>query len=260
MQSPRLICIGSNLESQIALQDLVAADVPVQALITRPASSPGGASDYVDLHDFCAGHNIACVDTININSQETIERIAELKPDCLFVLGWSQLLGAELLALPAVCCIGSHPSLLPFGRGRAPVPWTILQGLEESAVTLFKMELDADAGDIAWQATFNVQADWHAMDLYREIAGLLGNGFTQVYEAIAGDKLKFQPQNFAQSTYREKRGPADGWIDFSQDAVIVDRLIRAVSQPFPGAYSYHRNHFQVLTVITMAARLRSGER
>ena len=237
----KITCVGFNLESQIALQGMLDARVNVTTLVTLPAGASRGVSDYVDLHDLCAQHGIDVIDTRDINSAATLEAIARAEPDYIFTLAWNRLFSRALLDLPRYSVIGSHPSLLPEGRGRAPVPWTIIEGLQQSGVSFFVMNDRADDGELLLQKAFDVPGRAYAYDLYKLVAGNLRDGFIELYQrALTGD-LGSAPAAQRASTYRSKRTPDDGHIDFTRSAEQIDRLIRAVSYPYPGAFTYYHD-------------------
>ena len=127
--SPRVVCIGANLESEVILNGLISISANVVGLVTVRPEQSSAISDYVDLHGVCRAAGIPAIDTDDINDPATLDRIRELQPDFLFTLGWSQMFGTALLALPEQFVVGSHPAPLPQMRGRAPIPWTILEGL-----------------------------------------------------------------------------------------------------------------------------------
>lgn len=237
---PRVVCVGANLESEIALRGLLEIGANVVGLVTVPVYQRVSViSDYVDLHPLCAANGIVTVDTEDINAPETLIEIATLQPDYIFTLGWSQLFQAALLAIPTQYVLGSHPAPLPAGRGRAPVPWTILQGHTRSAVTIFRMDTGVDAGAILCQKWFDIPLRAYAMDVYRLVANGLREGYSELYRAFAsGEIVTGIAQDLTQASHRAKRVPADGHLDFTRCAVELDALVRAVSQPYPGAYSY----------------------
>lgn len=237
MSELRVVCVGANLESEIALQALLDADVSVVGLVTLPARSVSGVSDYRDLHSLCEGAGVSVVDTADINSPEACEAIAALEPDYIFVLGWSQIFRKALLQIPTHGVIGSHPTPLPERRGRAPIPWTILEGHRQSAVTLFRMSPGVDDGPIVYQEGFVLPERPYAMEAYRIVANTLASGFVSLYRRLSRNAVSERAQE-GFGSYRARRSPADGHIDFSRKAEHVDRLVRAVSEPFPGAYTY----------------------
>jgi methionyl-tRNA formyltransferase len=240
MRQPRIICVGANLETEIALKILLREGVPIAGLVTLPGDATDAVSDYVDLCDLCEGASIPIVYTQNINSAETIDRLKALNPDYIFVLGWSQIFRSNILNLPTQFIVGSHPTPLPEGRGRAPIPWTILDHRRESAISLFKMDSGVDSGAILKQRYFAVPEHAYAMDVYRLAADNLGAAYVDLYKDICADEVREDLQDENQATYRAKRTPADGYIQFTMSARKIWDIIRAVSEPYPGAYTYYQ--------------------
>ncbi|MCA9259098.1 MAG: hypothetical protein KDA61_07855 [Planctomycetales bacterium] len=240
MKSPRIACLGANRESEVVLQALVAGGANVAAVVTLPPGAAAGVCDYVDLHPFCATHNIPTVDCRHINSSPVRERLAAFKPDYLYVLGWSEMLADDALSLPAQYVVGSHPSDLPEGRGRAPVPWAILEDRDELVVSLFRMVRGADAGPLLLQRRFRLPARPYASEVYELVAENLGAAFCDLHAMhVAGSGAAATPQDERRASYRARRGPADGRLAFQRSAEEIERLVRAVSEPYPGAYAYY---------------------
>ena len=237
---PRIICVGANIETEVALRGLINNSVNIVSLVTLPINKSQGVSDYVDLHSLCKSNGIKTIDTTDINSIETCEQIRRQNPDYIFVLGWSQIFKPTLLNIPKEFVVGSHPSPLPLGRGRAPVPWTILQDMEKTAVTLFKMDTGIDSGDILLQKWFDIPNKATALILYNLVAENLCNAFCEIYERILTNNIEIVEQDLNKVTFRSIRTISDGWIDFKKSAFDIDKLIRAVSEPYPGAYSYYQ--------------------
>jgi methionyl-tRNA formyltransferase len=237
---PRIVCVGSNEESKVALEGLVQAGAAIVGVVTWPAGARSGISDYVDLHPLCAKHGIPCIDTEDINQPDTVDAIRGLQPDHVFVLGWSQLLGNDAIDVPHRYVVGSHPTPLPHGRGRAPVPWMILLGDRRGAVSLFRMVRGADAGPLLLQRWFDIAPDVNATTLYRQVAETLRDAFCELYGRLAEGSVLETPQDEEQASYRARRVPGDGLIDFQGSRDAVDRLVRAVTHPYPGAYTYYR--------------------
>lgn len=238
----KICCIGSNLESFECLSYLVNQGCTIHTLITLPAGRSKNVSDYYDLHDFCRDHNINVVDTTNVNSQETITELNKINPDYLFTLGWSQIFKADFIACFSEFVVGTHPSKLPHGRGRAPLPWTILEDLRKSAVSFFKIDTGIDTGKLIFQREFDIAPKTYVKDLYDRVAMELGLGFHDIYTSIANNEaITFEAQDETNVTIRGKRTPSDGLIEFSQKVADVEKLIRAVSEPYPGAYCYYKD-------------------
>lgn len=240
VNKPRIICVGSNIESEVVLRVLIKHKVNIVLLVTLPSKESDGVCDYVDLHPLCESNNIRTIDTKDINSVETCMQIKEESPDYIFVLGWSQIFKASLLNIPRKFVVGSHPSPLPEGRGRAPVPWTILQEKKKSAVTLFRMDVGVDSGDILLQKWFDIPKNASALTLYNLVVENLCNAFYEIHDRILSNNVEIIVQDISKATYRAKRTLSDGYIDFNKSAYDIEKLIRAVSEPYPGAYSYYQ--------------------
>lgn len=238
----KICCIGSNLESYECLRYLVDQKCRIHTLITLPGGHSKNVSDYYDLHEFCETHGINVVDTTNVNSEETISELHKISPDYLFTLGWSQIFKSDFIACFSHFVVGTHPSKLPHGRGRAPLPWTIIEDLRESAVSFFKIDTGVDTGKLIFQRNFEIPPRTYVKDLYARVAKELGLGFHEIYKSIAnGATLPFSEQDKENVTVRGKRTPSDGLVEFHQNVKDIEKLIRAVSEPYPGAYCYYKD-------------------
>ena len=240
--NPKICCIGSNLESFECLSYLVDQGCKIQTLITLPSGQSKNVSDYYDLHDFCKTHGIHVVDTTNVNAENTVRELKTLQLDYLFTLGWSQIFRKDFIDCFSEFVVGTHPSKLPHGRGRAPLPWTILEDLKTSAVSFFKIDTGVDTGSLIFQRNFDIPAGTYVQTLYSEVATQLGLGFHEIYKRITNnEKITFSVQDEKGATIRGKRTPSDGFIEFNAHINDIEKLIRAVSKPYPGAYCYYKN-------------------
>jgi len=196
-------------------------------------------SDFASLDDLTKKYKINHIKVQNINEQKNIDMLRLIKPDLILVMGWSQLLKKEILSIPKIGVIGSHPTMLPKYRGRAPIPWTIIKKLKESALTFFYMKEGADDGDILDQRKFNVTIEDDASSLYVKITNLGKIMLLQNLKLIKQGQGKKTPQD--ESKFIEfwpKRTPDDGKIDWSKKGEEIHTMIRANTHPYPGAFSF----------------------
>ncbi|MCK0743675.1 methionyl-tRNA formyltransferase [Chromohalobacter nigrandesensis] len=242
MMRPRIVCVGANLESEVSLKCLIRNGVNITGLVTLPTSFSETVSDYRDLHGLAYEAGIPVIETNDINSHQTLDELRNFNPDYLFVLGWSQILKSQALSVVSGFVVGSHPTPLPQRRGRAPIPWTILDGADSSAVTLFKMSSKVDDGPILVQKRFDIPERPKAMDVYQLAAKALSNAFIDLHEQIVAGEVVETTQYCEEASYRGKRTPQDGFIDFCLPAKDVDCLIRAASAPYPGAYFFYKGN------------------
>ena len=235
-----VVCVGSNIESMVCLQKFRQKNIPVSGLVTLPFKEQKRGSDYRDLTSFCNENKIPFFRTNNINSTKTKDWLKDINPDVIFILGWSQIFDEELIDLPKKYIIGSHPSDLPYGAGRAPVVWTILEDLRKSAVSFFKINKEVDAGNLVFQKHFHIPERADSTLLYNLVALNLSEGFVEIYKQIQSNTLSEQKQDMSRRTVRPKRIFEDGKIDFNKTANEIDRLIRATTEPYPAAFSFYK--------------------
>jgi len=236
-----IVCVGSNIESLVCLQTFKDNNIHVSGLVTLGLKQHRRGSDYRNLAPFCYKNDISFFRTNDINSTETKDWLKVINPDVIFILGWSQILDAELIHLPKKYIIGSHPSDLPYGAGRAPVVWTILEKLKKSAVSFFKITNEVDAGNLVLQRYFEIPERSDSTFLYDLVAMNLSEGFVEVYHKIISNTLLEKKQDMSRRTVRPKRVFEDGRIYFNKSGAEIDKLIRATTQPYPAAYFYFKN-------------------
>ena len=235
-----IVCVGSNIESMVCLQKFKGNNITISGLVTLPFQQEKRGSDYRNLTPFCNENNIPFFKTKNINSNETKDWLRDINPDVIFILGWSQIFDKELINLPKKYIVGSHPSDLPFGAGRAPVVWTILEDLRKSAVSFFKINKNVDAGNLVLQKHFSILERTDSMLLYNLVSNKLSEGFIEIYNQIQNNTLSENIQDISRRTLRPKRVYEDGLLHFNKSAEEIDRLIRATTEPYPAAFSFYK--------------------
>jgi len=236
VQAAPYVFVGGVDISHACLAALCEQGLP-PALAVGYDASRAQASGYRDLGDLAERHGFPLVRTADVNDPELVERIERLRPKLLYVLGWSQLVKPRLLAIPEHGSAGMHPTKLPEGRGRAPIPWTILKGLTETACTLFLLAEGVDDGPIVGQVPVNVDAREDAGTLYAKHRAAHVALVREHTAALLAGTAPVAEQDHAAATYWERRRPEDGRIDWTASAAAVDRLVRAVTRPFPGAFT-----------------------
>lgn len=199
------------------------------------------ASGFTDLGPLAELHDFELVRTHEVNDPLLVERIVALRPAVIFVIGWSQLIKRDLLACPRHGCVGIHPTDLPEGRGRAPIPWTIIRGLERTASTMFFLTEGVDDGDVIGRVPLRVGPRETAATLYaKHRAAHVELVRRHAVDLIAGT-APHTPQQHDRATYWEVRRPEDGRIAPDAPVAVADRLVRAVTHPFPGAFVEQRD-------------------
>jgi methionyl-tRNA formyltransferase len=130
-----------------------------------------------------------------------------------------------------------HGSLLPKYRGRAPVNWVLVEGETVTGVTLHVMDPKPDRGDIVGQREIPIADDDTARTLHGKTAAAAGELLRELWPRIEGGTETRTPQDPEKATYRGRRGPEDGRLDFTRPARTCWNLVRAVTHPYPGAFT-----------------------
>jgi methionyl-tRNA formyltransferase len=231
--------IGSVSSSWHTLRGLVRGGVQITAVLGLDERHAQRVSDYRSLRELAESNAVPYLSFDLVTEPAVSEFLQAHRPDLLFVVGLSQLVPKQVRGLARADSIGFHPTLLPRGRGRAPVAWTILLG-EPAAANLFFLTDEPDAGDLIDQRPVEVRPDDYAQDLIDRTNQVLEQMVTDLAPRIIQGALPRTPQDHSQATYYPKRTPADGRIDWSLPAENIYRLIRAASHPYPGAFTFHQ--------------------
>jgi len=180
--------------------------------------------------------NIHLLKINHINEDIAKKTIRDYNIDWLFIIGWSQIADRELLNIPNKGCIGIHPTLLPKGRGRAAIPWAIIKNLDKTGVTMFKLDEGVDTGDIIDQIEIPLKKDETATELYKKVNKAHIDLIAQVYPNLLKNNIVLKKQDENQATYWEGRTPQDGLLKEEMSIVDAERLVRATTRPYPGAF------------------------
>jgi methionyl-tRNA formyltransferase len=164
--------------------------------------------------------------------------VESVRPEFILSFYYRWLIPARLLRLARGGAFNLHGSLLPRLRGRCPVNWAILLGEPESGLTLHHMVAAADAGDIVAQARVPIGPRETARSLFDKLTPLAYRLVSEAWPLIRDGRAPRIPQDESRATVFGGRRPEDGLIDWRNGAVGVDRLVRAVTHPYPGAFTF----------------------
>jgi methionyl-tRNA formyltransferase len=237
-KNPKIVLAGSVNSSRKTLEKLIEHEMNITGVLGLSPSVSKNVSGYVDLEKLASKNKLKFSHFNNINDNDTEGFVKECEPDYLFVTGLSQLVKKPLLSIPESGCVGFHPTKLPEGRGRGAVAWLILDKAP-AAATFFIMREGMDDGPILVQEEFKIAEEDYAMDVIHNIVEAIGSGLDRCLPMMKKGKLNATEQDHSRATYLGKRNPEDGKIDWSESASDIHRLIRAVSDPLPGAFTYY---------------------
>ena len=236
-----IVFVGAVEEGWMALNAILEQPEhknDVSAIISIDDAEAGSISGYRSFDGLAEKHGIAIHKIKHIRSASSVELIKGLAPDLLIVIGWSQLVSDEVLRIPRLGSIGLHTTLLPRHRGRAPIPWAIIKGLGKSGNTLFYFTPGVDNGDIIGQEPFYITLTDTAQTVYEKATHAGVNLVLKYLPMIKDGTAPRIKQDESMADHWPKRTPADGLIDWNKPALEIHNLIRGVSHPYPGAFTY----------------------
>jgi methionyl-tRNA formyltransferase len=194
----------------------------------------------------------------SLGKPEYMAWMQDLDIDIGLVIGVSNLIPSKMLEIPKLGFIGMHPTLLPVGRGRAPIPWTLIKDLKKSGTTLFICDAEADTGKILAQKSYPVHYEDTCTTLGKRsddaVIELLINSLPEYYN---GNIVPFA-QDEGKATRWEKRTPADGLVDWKKSSREIYNWIRALTNPYPGAFTFFHGKKVMIWAARESADLRTG--
>ncbi len=221
----------------VGIEALLAQGVDICAVFTHK-DNPDENIWFASVAELAAANGIPVYAAEDINHPLWRQKIAAMAPDFLFSFYYRDLLGEELLKIPTKGCFNLHGSLLPRYRGRCPANWVLVHGEKETGVTLHKMEKQPDRGNIYGQQKVEIDENDTALTLHHKLAEAAKKLLTTALPTLLSGQSKGIPQNHSLASYFGGRSPKDGAIHWHKEATEIRNLIRAVTRPYPGAFSW----------------------
>ena len=230
--------MGTPAFAACSLQKLIDEGYEIPLVVTQP-DRKGNRNKMIlsEVRKLALEHGIETAQPVRIKKDpELIERIAALEPDMIVVAAFGQILPQSVLDIPKLGCINVHGSLLPKLRGASPMHAAILEGLDESGITIMRMEAGLDTGDMISK----VSCDIKGKD-FTEVSEILAEAgaelLAETIPHIADGTAVYEKQDDSEATYAGMMKKTDGFTDFDEAAETVERKIRAFIE-WPACYSY----------------------
>ena len=218
------------------LKFLVENKHPVAHVYTH-ADKSGEKIWFPSVKELAAAHKIPFTLDADLKSASEQKKLTDLKPDLVLSFYYRNMIPKYILDLPKLGAYNMHGSLLPKFRGRAPVNWAVLKGESQTGATLHVMVEKPDAGDMIDQEAVPIGPDDSAMAVQVRVTQAAVKVLSRQIVPLLEGKALCKPQNNSLSTYFSGRKPEDGRIDWSKPAGEIHNLIRAVTHPYPGAFT-----------------------
>lgn len=237
----RVAMFGYQTWGQRTLRALLDSEHEVACVVTHPASDHVYERIWSDsVADLAAEHGVPVIVRKTPDDEELVSELKEADPDVIVATNWRTWIPPHIFGLPRYGTLNVHDSLLPAYAGFAPLNWAVINGEEEVGVTTHMMDADLDCGDIVLQRAVPVRDEDSATDLFYKTLELFGPITLDSLELISSGRTDWKPQDRAKASFFHKRSVEDSRIDWTWPARDIANLVRAQSDPYPNAFTFHR--------------------
>lgn len=237
----RIVFIGGTRRGFLTLEALLRAGHNVVGVISLRQHEQEVERYEGPIRELCAGAGVPLYETKWMKDRD-YERLLreELRPDVAFVVGCRVLIPERVYSVPPRGTLAAHDSLLPAYRGFAPLNWSIINGEAETGVALFHLSAGVDEGNVVGRRRVPIGPDDTAPAVYQRVCQATVEVVLEACPLLAAGVAPSAPQEHADSTYACSRAPDDGYLDWSRPTRALYNVVRALTHPYPGAFTYHR--------------------
>jgi len=236
IKGPRILFFGYSEVGYECLKLILERGYNVVALVTH-RDSPTENIWYERPATIAKKYDVPVLSPNSVNTPDWMEVLSQLEPALILSVYYRNMLPMKLLEKASLGAFNMHGSLLPKFRGRAPINWALVEGAKETGMTLHRMVAQADAGPIVDQMSVPIEDSDTALTLFRKVVPLakeiLGRQIDCLLEGTATEREQIEDE----ATYFGGRTPEDGRIDWNHSSQRICNLVRAVTRPYPGAFS-----------------------
>ena len=234
----RVIFMGTPDFAVGTLEEIIKAGHEVVLVVTQPdkPKGRGNAMQFPPVKECAVAHNIPVFQPKKIREAEHVEYLRTFEPDIIVVAAFGQILPKSILDMPKFGCINVHASLLPKYRGAAPIQWAVINGDEVTGVTIMRMDVGLDTGDMIAKREVAIAEDETGGSLFDKLAEIGAKLCVETMETIEAGKAEYIPQNHEEATHVSMINKELGLIDWSKSAMELEHLVRGLN-PWPSAFT-----------------------
>jgi len=250
---PSIIFWGTPEFAAIILKELINNQFPPRAVVTSPDKAVGRKQILTPspVKQLALEHNIPVLQPANLQTYQLIN-LQTFQPDLFIVAAYGLILPKEILDIPKFGSLNIHPSLLPKYRGASPIQAVILNGDQETGVTIILMDEKVDHGPIVQNKKLNISPrpfsgkagqenkKYNYLELSNELAKIGADLLIEILPRWLRNEIKPIPQDHSQATFTKIIKKEDGQINWQNSAEYIERMIRAYN-PWPGTYTKMQN-------------------
>jgi methionyl-tRNA formyltransferase len=235
----RTVIVGNRKLARHLLRHLLDEGWDIVGTLVPEGELAATQANFVPFEELIARTDCAFHETDDINGKETRRWLETHDPDICLCGGWSQIVDEAVLDIPDRGFLGLHSSRLPEGRGGAPVNWSIIGGADEVWISLFYYVPGVDAGDVVARESVPVEHRDDAETVFDKLAVAACEIVELARPTLEADSVDAEPQSLTDATYRPRRQPQDGLLEWDRSPQKQYDWIRAQTDPYPGAYTFH---------------------
>ncbi len=238
----KIVFMGTPEPAAAVLKEIISTKHQILCVVTQPDRPKGRGQkiSFSPVKEAALKHGLPIEQPEKIkNNKIFISYLKSLNPDIIAVVAYGKLLPKEILEIPKHGCLNIHASLLPKYRGAATIQWALLNGEEETGITIMKIDELLDTGDIILQEKIKIEENDNAMVLFKKLFSLGGGLLLKALEQIEQGKAKYTPQNNAEATNAPAIAKESGEIDWRKSAIEIHNRIRAMI-PWPVAHTFYK--------------------
>ncbi len=230
-----VVCAYHNVGCR-CLAELLRQGARVAAVFTHE-DSPTEEIWFGSVAEMASRNAIPCYVT-DVSLPENVALLEKIQPDFLFSFYYRFMIKKEVLEIPRYGALNLHGSYLPRYRGRVPVNWAVINGESETGATLHYMVERPDAGDIVDQEKVEIEFTDTAFDVFSKVTDAAERIIVRAWPLLLEGRAARKAMDLAEGSYFGGRKPADGLIDWNKKAVEIYNLVRGVTHPYPGAFTF----------------------
>ena len=237
----KIVFMGTPDYAAGALEALIKAGHEVTAVVTQPDKAKGRSKElqFTPVKISALAHNIPVMQPVKIKTPEAMAELAKYEADVFVVAAFGQILSQAILDMPRYGCLNIHASLLPKYRGASPIQHVIIDGEQETGITIMQMDAGIDTGDMLYKKSIPIEDTDTYETLHDKLMVLGGEAIVEAISLLEKGALVPQKQQDELSCYAKLISKDMGIIDFNKPAVVIERLIRGLN-PWPSAYTFYK--------------------
>jgi methionyl-tRNA formyltransferase len=233
----KIVFFGSDENSAKLLAELIQADYNIKLVVTKTSKKTGRSQKQNPVKKIAEQYNLQITEKDRLNDSESIKIIKNTPANLAILLSYGTMIPEDILNSFPLGIINIHPSLLPKYRGPSPIQTALLNGDQETGVSIMLLVKEMDAGPIIAQEKINISPEDNHQTLNNKLFSLGNKLLMDNLEKYIQGEIQTHPQDNNQATYVQMIEKKDGLINWNNSAEEINNQIKAFYN-WPGAYTY----------------------